>query len=182
MWVEAALRDDPEGRVLATDNCVQLGERFEVDVDALGQINESAAACVSEFCSKVRAGQSEPFVGLIAEHTQVTGGAGKRDLREIFEAFTSHPGSSVLIGEILSSTPDLELIAAIAQSQGGSVDTEGDLVVSVWFEPEGWDSTLGGLPWPGEYARGFVISAAHAKWRDRSLRRLSNVQVLAACK
>jgi hypothetical protein len=100
---------------------------------------------------------------------QTDGKEGRLDLAVELDALALIPLGEAMCGALLDAETHLE---GLDTTQQGAVTT---LRFSV--RSHEWPDALGGPPSPGEITRHIELSANHAKWRDRRLRRLCAVAV-----
>lgn len=105
---------------------------------------------------------------------QTDGKEGRTDLAGELEAMMAVPA--------LAAVCDAMLEQEVVESglTGCEVERDGNTtVVRVYVSSLEWPDELGGPPCPGETRRLFELTANHAKWRDRRVRRLQALRVEA---
>lgn len=108
---------------------------------------------------------------------------GRVDLHDALVALTALPGGAGdFFHELLSPTPDRYILRRLSAPFHGSFRFEGDGMQStatLHFEGgDSWPEALGG-DWTSERLRSVTVNCRYAKWRDRRVRRLGRVQVVA---
>lgn len=108
---------------------------------------------------------------------------GRVDLPDALVALTGLPGGAGdFFHELLAPTPDRETLRRLSAPFHGSFRFEEDgkqSTATLHFEGgDSWPAALGG-EWTSERMRSITVSCRYAKWRDRRVRRLSRVQVVA---
>lgn len=108
---------------------------------------------------------------------------GRVDLPEALAALTGLPGGAGdFFHELLSPAPDREKLRRLSAPFHGTVRFEEDgkqSTATLHFEGGGsWPEAIGG-DWTSERMRSITVSCRYAKWRDRRVRRLGRVQVVA---
>lgn len=170
----------------------RIGARVEVDLDGVRGACPSLCQALELYQSQTErlwaraasgAGSGERYVTTrrrVADHHQVTGTAGRADLREVFDAVEGLPQ----IGAVLQVATDTDPVLEDLSEQVGTLDGEvtcpapGVVVLEVpLVGVAAWPEQLGGPPTPTEIGRTLVLTVRHARWRDRRVRRLARVEV-----
>jgi hypothetical protein len=113
----------------------------------------------------------------IVSARQRDGRDGKVDLARELDAL-DEIGLDAACDALLGTAPDVDALAGIG---GIAVVEQGEsrTVVTATLSSPVWPDALGGVPGVGEVAREVTLVAAHAKWRDRRVRRLVAVEVVS---
>lgn len=182
-----ALGEDRYARL--GDVGTQLGERVEIDLDLLDVSDPDAAAQVRRYltdCAAFWADRHPSGAYLGVERTLVAarqqdGRGGKRDLHDELEALTQLGGVGPYIHELTARTLDEDRLARLgAPLSAVAVESGSQREVTLHAPSVGmWPTILGGAPSPGEVSRKVRVRVSHANWRDRRVRRLMSVEVLA---
>ncbi len=163
---------------------VRVGGRIEIDTGSspTGGVLVDYLEADRLFAEAVAAGEElGPWV--VVRRTLGTWhqGAGTRsavrgDLTAQFQALGEHPETSGMLAVLLAGKADPEGLAGWGQVSSDGSTTVLTMVLEGRRE---WESALGGAPWTGEIERELVLTASHAKWRDRQVRRLVEVEARA---
>ena len=166
-----------------------MGNNLEIDVAGLGvadSVREAATGYLA--ADRVFAGDLEAGAGLgpwIATRRRIglwRQGAGTKssqrgDLARQFETLSRNPELAAVTKALLGAAPEIPELERL-----GAAVTLSGVVTRVVVRVEGtrqWEAALGGAAWAQEVEREFVLEANHAPWRDRQVRRLASVEVLA---
>jgi hypothetical protein len=170
---------------------VRVGERVEVDLEAVRSLDEDLAAALEGYRTKVQAfwdryvatgSAGECVVALrpVEVHTKVDNKSGKVYLKDQVSELSELAGVGVLVDEVLGAEPDLETLPSRAAAQDAHVEVDG-AVVRMRLRVAGrraWSNALGGAMGRGEVARVFELKVSRAKSHDRRNQRLLEVKVL----
>lgn len=176
----ASLVLNERDRALVQDFQVLAGRRWQVDVSSLAQHFPDLATSIARAAAEVGSGPHAYRVRLLAA-SQVSGGASKKDLTELYDALKHTPACSSLLRAATDPRPDDALLFSLASALGGSfaVLSEDTREVTILTQPSGFPDALGGPPHPHEHSREITLKVMHAPWRDRRIRRLAGVTVSA---
>lgn len=170
------------GRVVGVHVEVDL-DAAEVAADVKLMLENYYAAC-RVFCQDRAAGVERVGIKTIRElgaWQQKSGKTEKKDLSEQLSCLLEAPGVGNLVEKISEKTFDADEIAIILDTLGGTWTQSGawsELEVDVSADYE-WPVALGGGASIGEVTRRFYLRFNHASWRDRKVRRLTDVKVKA---
>lgn len=171
----------------------QLGRRPEVDLRAVASECPRLAVELEQILRASRQVWSAvtnqlagvPYVRTqrqLAQHVQVTAKSGRSDLGDVLEVLTEQAGVGTIVEALTAAEPDLLLVRDLATVFAGKVATLPDGSVELELVLPGvggLPELLGGPSWPGEVRRRLVVVVRHAAWRDRRVRRLASVTVVA---
>lgn len=169
-----------------------VGGRVEVDLDAVEEVMPALCQALwayhcetADLWREVGAGRAagRAFVTttrLAVDHQQVTSKAGRTDLGRVFEDLSELALTRDLLDALTGGDPTLDELLARALDVGG---TACQLQAGVWVArvpmpgAVAWPDSLGGPATLTETSRDLTLTARHAAWRDRKVRRLARVQV-----
>lgn len=180
-WAAIACDGDANLISQCNNHLIMLGDRLEVRLDDVAADNPELGRALMAVAEGIWSGNTHHQAHvLLREATQSVSGSHKHDLSDEFSDLSSHPLTSAVTAALLAKDPPMDAIAQLTSALDGSMDVNGDEVrVTVTLPLGTYPETLGGAPWPGETARVITLTARHAKWRDRQVRRLAHVQALA---
>lgn len=172
----------------------QVGLRVELDLQLVAEhlggqwadwFSTYDQACRT-FWDTYAAGQSPGrFVALrrtLIDVAQDTRKGHKNDLNDQYDALVALPGVGQFVDELLSSEPGTGPLRRLGAPFGVHLDHPQDRVTRATLTVDSdvaWPAVLGGMPSPGEVRRLLHIGARYAKWRDRRVRRFTDLQVVA---
>lgn len=170
-----------------------LGDRVELDLDALGRVDHDAAAwcgaywarCEAFWAEAATTGRPRGAYVLIERElrsvVQTDTKAARTDLRAELDALEAQAGLTGVLDALLGAEIDDDALLAHVHAFRGSVRRVGADTVVRLVVPVGrlWPLELGGAASMGETARVIELTANHAAWRDRKVRRLRAVTVSA---
>jgi len=84
------------------------------------------------------------------------------------------PETSLVIDALLGAAVDETTLRTLGEFSTDGVRSSAEVRVEGWRE---WPEALGGAASANEIERVFVLSANHAGWRDRMVRRLTRLDV-----
>lgn len=107
--------------------------------------------------------------------------AGRRDLLEVLNSGFDTPHLGEILQEATGSSPDWSVVEKLSSSWAGTILRDGTRTSLVMKVPNarGWSIFWGGAPAENEVRRRVEIEFNHAAWRDRRVRRLVAVRVVA---
>jgi hypothetical protein len=180
-------RNDPSYACLVAATR-RVGHRLEVDMKAPGigsDLCEAAEGYLSgdrlfahDLLSRTPLG---PWVatrrGLGTWRQGGGKGKGRGDLTPQYEALSRHRELSDVAQALLGPVVAFDRLAALSSATSTQ---DGITVAQVGIEGyREWEAALGGGAWAQEIEREFTLTANHAGWRDRQVRRLVEVSVWA---
>lgn len=181
------LAEHPERRRALRECGRVVGTRVEVDLDAVRWRDPQAAAACEHYMQRnqemwraLAAGTARPYVQTrrtLARHRQSTTKGAKTDLREVFAELQSFEPLASLLETSTGpqQTSRQELRALGADHVALAADST---LLRVDLEPHQLlPDSLGGAPTYSEVGRHITVTARHAPWRDRRVRRLAAVDV-----
>lgn len=193
--IATVLADRPDLQAVVTGCGRQVGVRVEVDLNAVEALSTRLAHVLTVYDAHARAFWRALQTGTAAgaaytlvrrtlmTHVQSTAKKDRRDLVEVYEALTGVAVLSDIVDELTAAEPDLDALAGLLDAAGGGqvLPAEaGAVAVQVLLDPNGaLPDVLGGVRMPGEVRRVLTLTARHAAWRDRRVRRLARVEVAA---
>lgn len=109
--------------------------------------------------------------------------AGRVDLHDPLAALTSLPGGAGdFFHELMGAAPDRKRLRSLSAPFNGAVKFEDESLQAEatlhFMRGDAWAEELGGA-WGSERMRTIVVNTRYAKWRDRRVRRLCRVRVIA---
>lgn len=170
-----------------------VGGRVEVDLDAVEAVSPQACRALEAYHCQTLAlwrdlasgtPSGAPYMTtqrLLADHQQVTGKVGRRDLPEVLAELEELALTAELVTAVTAPEVDGPAVRRLAAGAGGSAaqPSAGVWVVQVPMSgPVAWPEALGGPVHLSEIGRTLRLTARHASWRDRRVRRLARVEVL----
>jgi hypothetical protein len=171
----------------AANGGVRVGQRVEVDLGLLG--DDTVIVALVDYQRRCReiarnlADNTPIGAWVIAEQLRVdvvqqagTKSAQRGDLNAQFDALSLEPESAAVVAALLGPQVDFARLAEL----GVTVERDGDVKTVATLRVEGarsWDTALGGGSGANEIERHITLSANHAAWRDRQVRRLTRVEV-----
>jgi hypothetical protein len=176
----------------------QIGERVELDLDALAQATSPAVAEIvaayHQTCQSFQANLASgaPAGAYIAvrrpllESEQSDRKGARVDLAQELEELLRVPALGEFCGALLDglNSPtrqqNLDRFGPLLDARletGGANQTVATVALQGRSHP--WPTQLGGPASPGEVRRVFTLTANHASWRDRRVRRLQRLVVEA---
>lgn len=114
----------------------------------------------------------------LVQRSQIPSGKQRQDLSEELSAASERPEIDQLFRAVLSSSVDV----ASLEDLGIEVvehDDEHTVAVICVEGARTWPDALGGTGVVGEIERRFTIHARRAPWRDRAVRRLAKLEIVA---
>jgi len=163
---------------------VAVGRRVEVDVSkcdvALQERLEQYVVTNRRVGQQLLDGSAiGPYVvvrRLLASAAQQAGtkSANRGDLVSELEALRTVPETSLVIDALLGAAVDETTLRTLGEFSTDGVRSSAEVRVEGWRE---WPEALGGAASANEIERVFVLSANHAGWRDRMVRRLTRLDV-----
>lgn len=175
-------------RALALENGIVFGERIEVDLEALSEIDPAVAQQLSNYNEKVQGfwdryvatgegGRCAVTVRTLVTKMKVDKKGCKIFLKDQVEALEDLNPMGSAMSKLLGGNFDAEELEAFASK----VEIDSNIII-VEFEVEGkhdWAQALGGAPGRGEIGRIFTLKVSHAPSHDRKAQRLLEVKVQA---
>lgn len=180
----------PDLAAAAAGHLRMLGDRPEVDLPSLAADAVDVAHALSQYwtaCQQLwedlRHGAATGSYVMVSRSvhraTQQNSKKAKVDLTGELAACADIPEVADIVNALTDPDPDEVLLASLAEQVNGSFNSSaGALSVSVHATGAlTWPQLLGGVSWPGEVRRSLTLTAKHAPWRDRRVRRLWRVSV-----
>ena len=181
------LRARPDLRESVADCGRLVGERAELDLDAVADRDPELATLLSEYWLRCRvvwdsldAGHSGPAFTIsrrrLASFQQVTGKTGRRDLDDVFDAAGPIGPLAAALDCVTDAEPDATLLERWAGTGLVTVSypEPGQSVAVISVDGDyAYPQLLGGVSVPGQLRRVFTATVRHASWRDRRVRRLA---------
>lgn len=169
----------------------EVGLRTEVDLDQVASTVGShvAAALEKLYCDTldlwadlVTGARGRAYIvtrSTIAEHTQVTSKVGRSDLGAVFDELADVNELRDVLLELTAPNVDEVALAGAVHLAGGSTWSAEDGAVTARV-PLGSvvSEALGGVRRTCQVSRFVEVTARHAAWRDRRVRRLAKVVVV----
>lgn len=162
-----------------TSGLVKIGNAKEIETNKL---DETTKKELEKYYQLDKQGTAPTvLIKRTITHSKQKAGSrgGRKDLKEEYEALKELNPTEPLIQTLLSPNPDAEQIKKTLGVIGGTLEHDGNTTtMTINLDPGyNWHTTLGGQPTKHEIKRTLIIVANHAKWRDRKLRRLSELTV-----
>jgi hypothetical protein len=174
----AALVVGADSSMLA-DEVVWNGAHAEISLAALTEVcgqdlANAAVRCWERTCSlwEDLAGEAVVVQRALVRVRQTDGKNGRSDLAAELDALMSVPALAAVCEALLEQDVDDSKLVGCEVERSGNTTT-----VRVCVSSLEWPDALGGAPCPGETRRVFELTANHAKWRDRRVRRLQALSI-----
>jgi hypothetical protein len=158
---------------------VAVGKRVEVDLDQVAQtLSTEIADSLESYWSTAHqlweqgSGKAVLIRRRIMTSRQVDRKDSRIDLHAELAALEELPGGDIIVEALLGQDVDLDALANYTVSQDGN-----ETAVTITHRSLDWPDALGGPGAPGELHRTITVTANHAKWRDRKVRRLVRIDV-----
>ena len=158
---------------------VRVAERVEISLDRVAaEMCPDTAARLDSYWERSKAlwaqgrGPAVLVRRSLVTARQIDRKDGRVDLHDELAALEVLPGADSVIETLLGQDPDLALLQDAHADRTGNETT-----VTLTHRSLEWPTALGGPAGPGELHRVIVVTANHAKWRDRKVRRLARVDV-----
>ncbi len=162
----------------------ELGMRVEIDLASVAAaLGDSAADDLYAHylrCKQGGAGTVRMY-RCLHHAAQRTAKKQRADLTDELAALDSLPGVADFVAEFTGPSPDGQRLAVLGSPFHAAtrVDSRSGVARLAVDSRLDWVPLLGGPASPGERRRIVELSARYAAWRDRRVRRLSEVRVLA---
>lgn len=153
---------------------VRLGSRVEVDLERLdGDLRDAVASYLRVLRAARPGGPQVSLDVTLVDVRQSTSKEAPRDLSGELEALSAVQALRPLLLLLDASPPDAVPGVRVDRTPAGL------LRGSVRASSALWPAELGGPPSPREVSRLVRVTASHARWRDRRLRRLVRVEAVS---
>lgn len=166
----------------------EYGDRIEVDLDALEADHPQLVAQIDHYLGKVRQFRRHPAGAYVAvkvpllEVQQQDNRQGRVDLTDQLDAL-ERSVLATTVDTLLATTLDVDRLEIVGSAHKAHLQQDSRHRTVCQLTVTGvrdWDRALGGAAGPDEVARILTLTASHATWRDRRVRRLAGVRVDAA--
>ena len=167
---------------------IKFHNTYELSLEKLEKVDPEFASQLQNYWLSVRAFLDNLARGIqpseylttlrsLTLRTQVTSKGSKSDLIKELSALEKLEAIAPLLEHILAQAPDGAVENPLVKTE--QIDSDCYLYTFTLPGQNNYPTILGGLASRAEIARVFILKVSYAKWRDRRVRKIISLEVLA---